>query len=192
MAEVASNVTDATIKEFYKKAVTAQQEVDGLVEQVNAARGRYRAVLKAAKAAGLDPDDISSNVKIRHMDRAELIRKERGRMRVLAVVGLWPKVQLELFGTDAPVMRPTAEDGADAAYDKGHQCGVKGEARTINPYPPGTEQWSEFDRGWSVGQEKNVPGKGRLRAKKDGNLKLVPKPEAAPEEAPPPEPLFEE
>jgi hypothetical protein len=186
------NVTDATLRDFYKRAVSAKQEVEEMAELTKAANGRYRAILKAAKAAGIDPDDITDTVKVRHMDRADLIAKERSRARMMAVVGIWPKIQVELFAQHAPVSEATAEDAADVAYDRGHHCGVKGELRTINPYNAGTEQWAEFDRGWSVGQEKNVPGKGRLKGKGKGkaNLKVVGEEEPeTPPDAPVP-PLF--
>jgi hypothetical protein len=186
MPELIRNVTDATLKDFYKQAVSAKQEMEKISEEMRSATGRYRAVLKAAKNAGIDPDDITYAVKLRHLDRSDLIRQERGRARMVQVSGLWPKIQMELFSTDTPLIQPTADDSVEVAYDNGHKCGVKGELRTINPYSPGTEQWAEFDRGWSVGQEKNAPGKGRKRGKSPA-LKLV---EPPPDEPPPVEPLF--
>ncbi len=145
-----------------------------MAELAKSAKGRYGAVLKAAKAAGIDTDDITANIKLRHLDRNVLIQKERSRARMMAVCGLWPKIQGELFAKETPQAAPTVEDTVETAYDRGHQCGVKGELRTVNPYNAGTEQWAEFDRGWSVGQEKNVPGRHRAKAtKRKANLKLV-------------------
>jgi hypothetical protein len=188
-----SNVTDSTIRDFYKKAISAKQEIEEIAEAQKAATGRYRAVLKSAKAAGVDPDDIVYAVKIRHMDRADLIQRERGKARVIRATGLWPKIQAELFSTDTPTTGAREDDSIEVAYDNGHRCGVTGELRTINPYPPGTEQWAEFDRGWSVGQEKFVPNKGpKAKGGKKGkaDLKLV-KPETPEDpEGGPVEPLF--
>lgn len=174
---VNTNVTDATMRDFYKKALAAKQEVEQYAELMKSANGRYRAVLKAGKAAGIDPDAITHALRVRHLDRSELIHKEREQARMMAVSGLWPNMQMEMFSDEAPSIKGTDEDSIEVAYDNGHKCGVKGELRTINPYAPGTEQWAEFDRGWSAGQTKNVPGKARIRKSK-ADLKLVEKPPA--------------
>lgn len=188
----ASNVTDATIRDFYKKAVSAKQEMEEIAEAQKAATGRYRAVLKNAKAAGIDPDDIVYAVKIRHMDRAELVQRERGKARIIRVTGLWPKIQAELFSSDTPTTGAREDDTIEVAYDNGHRCGLTAEVREINPYPPGSELWAEFDRGWSVGHEGLVASKGgKPKGGKKGkaNLKLVDPPaDAAP--GGPVEPLF--
>jgi ribosome modulation factor len=187
-----SNVTDATIRDFYKKAVSAKQEMEQISEALKSATGRYRVILKGAKAAGIDPDDIVYAVKVRHMDRGDLVRQERGKARVMRITGLWPKIQTELFSTDAPTTGAREDDTIEVAYDNGHRCGVTGEQRAINPYSPGSEQWAEFDRGWSVGQEKFTPAKGaKAKGVKKGkaNLKLVADPTDMPTDSAV-EPLF--
>jgi hypothetical protein len=172
MSQTIANVTDATKRDFYKQALGAKREIEKIAAEMRSANGKYRSILKAAEAAGVSADAITYTLKNRHLDREDLASVERDRVRMMALSGVWPKIQTELFAVStAPVDNP-AETTIEVAYDHGHQCGVKGEARTINPHPAGTEHWDAWERGWLLGQTKNVPGRTRAAAKPRGRGKL--------------------
>src|SRR5215831_12073219 len=52
------NVTDQTCRDYLDKAARDKAALEKAQETVRAANGRYRATLKAAKEAGVDPDAI--------------------------------------------------------------------------------------------------------------------------------------
>jgi hypothetical protein len=80
------NVSDDVRREFYKKALKAKQEAEKAGEVAKSANGAYRAVLKAAKAAGVMPEAIAFVLAARHLDRDALAAEQRETMRMLAIV----------------------------------------------------------------------------------------------------------
>jgi len=155
-APVGSNVTDQTRKEYYKRALKSQQEIDNQKEILKACEDDLKAVLKGAKAAGVSEVAIKAALKARNRDRDELIKEQQDIARMMAISGVWPSIQVDMFsGYTTPVVQ-AEETTVDVAYDQGHTAGVKGENRTVNGYVPGTEQFEAWDRGWITGQSGNV------------------------------------
>ena len=166
------NVPDNEKQKYYRLALRAMQEVEKAKEASKAAVGAYRQVLKNAKAAGVMPEAIAYVLKCRNLDADELAQQEREICRMLALSGVWPSIQDDLFASYLPKVDLTAETTAEVAYDHGHTCGVKGENRDLNPHVPGTDQWDAWDRGWLTGQGDNVAKmpsakRGRGRPKKE-------------------------
>lgn len=161
-----SNVTDEVSRDYYKKALKTKQEVERTAEIAKAAIAEHRLVLKAAKAAGVDQEAITYALKVRHLDKDILIQAERSKARMLALSGVWPSIQEDFFNILTPPADLHNETTIDMAYDNGHQCGIKGENRSINPHHQGTEKWDAWDRGWLTGQGNNVEKLGSGRSKK--------------------------
>jgi hypothetical protein len=151
-----SNVTDETKRGYYKKALKAKQEAEKAAEIYKAANAEYRLVLKAAKGAGVSSEAIAYALSVRHLDNDALREAERDKARMLALSGIWPTIQEDFFNLLIPSPDLHNETTVDMAYDAGHQCGIKGENRSINPYIPATEKWDAWDRGWLTGQGGNV------------------------------------
>jgi ribosome modulation factor len=143
-------------RDYYKKALRAKQEAEKAAEIYKAANGEYRAVLKAAKGAGVSSEAIAYALKVRHLDKDDLMAAERDKARMLALSGVWPTIQEDFFNLLTPSPDLENETTIDMAYDNGHQCGLKAESRSINPHVPSTEKWDAWDRGWLTGQGGNV------------------------------------
>lgn len=165
-----NSVPDSEKQKYYRQALRAMQEVEKAKELSKAATSAYRAVLKEAKAAGVMPEAIAYALKCRMLDSDELAQQQREICRMLALSGVWPSIQDDLFASYLPKVDLTAETTAEVAYDHGHTCGVKGENRDLNPHAPGTDQWNSWDRGWLAGQGANVakmPSAKRGRPRKE-------------------------
>lgn len=153
----ANNMTDELRREFYTKALHAQQEIDRLAELMKSAKSSISAVYKDAEKSGVSKKAIQDVLRMRNVDLDILRVQERERARMLAVSGVWPSIQEDFFDRLTPPADLTQEVTLEVAYDNGHTCGVKGENRDINPHAPGTERWEAWDRGWLIGQAKNAP-----------------------------------
>jgi len=151
-----NNVPDETYRHYYKEALKVQQEVERIQELLKAAKDTLNGVLKVADGAGVPKDAIKYALKVRLLDKDDLIAEERAKARMMALSGVWPSIQTDFFGTMGEPADLTNETTIDMAYDHGHTCGVKGENRTINPHHHGTEKWDAWDRGWLTGQGNNV------------------------------------
>lgn len=165
MPTAGDNITDETRKIFWRESVRAQQAIDEAAEVLKAAKDVLNSVLKNAEAAGLQKRAIKDALKLRLVDRDVLIAEERDRARFLALSGIWPSIQTDMFASLTPIDL-TAETTAEVAFDNGHRCGLKGESRSINPHVPATEQYDAWDRGWLQGQGSNVEKLGGRKPRK--------------------------
>lgn len=191
------NVTDATRRQFYKGALKAQQAIDEAAEILSAAKSVLKSILKNAKAEGIIPSAITNALKLRTMDKDDLILEQREHARFLALSGIWPSIQTDFFSALVPAPDLTAETTVDVAFDNGHTCGVKGENRDINPHVPATEQWEAWDRGWLQGQGSNVEklgGRKRMTKKEQAAASAAAETQHEPADMPTEEPsaLFDE
>lgn len=153
-----TNVTDATIKEFYTKALKAKREHEDALDVAKAAGGRYRSVLKAAKAAGVSPATITWRLDQRNRDPEEIDRETQDRNRIAMVTGLaiggtlgdWlgrsvaDRVdEMKIDGGDHTEVQ-TREEGA-SAY-------ASGDPLSANPYRVGTTHCGWWNEGWTGAQ----------------------------------------
>lgn len=157
-----SNVTDETRTEFWRKALQAKQEHEKALELAKSAGGIYRSVLKAAKKAGVDHEAIAHVLSMRFADPDLILAKQRETVRMLAISGVMPRIQTDLFAALGLEPSLSEEEMAkvevERAYENGTKAGSEGENRTVNGFPPGSELFDAFDRGWIAGQEGLVKG----------------------------------
>jgi hypothetical protein len=148
-AAVGDNVTDKTRLEFWKKALAAKQALEEAQTVVSSANGEYRAVLKAAKKAGVEHEEIARLLNERHQDQDEITAKQQAYMRFRVLIGAYvPTKQSDIFA-DA---QKGDDIDASRAYDDGLFSGSHGENRGNNKHPPGSETYDAWDRGWIAGQ----------------------------------------
>ena len=155
-----NNTTDATKREYYSKALSARQLLEAAQREVKTLNGQYRAVLKDAKTAGVTTDALTFALKARNIDPDELFAQQRDRIRMLALSGVMPTIQADLFkavGSEAAPSGPeAAHNAAERSYDDGFFRGNAGDNRSLNNHPPGSEPWEAWDRGWIAGQAQIV------------------------------------
>jgi ribosome modulation factor len=157
-----TNITDATRIDFLRRATRAKQELESAEREAKSLRGSYRAVLKEGKAAGVTPDEITFALQMRFMDPDEIMIMQRNRIRILALSGIMPTIQQDLFGAPEHNIALSDEEkekiAAERAYDDGYFRGNNGDNRTTNPNFQGTETFDAWERGWIAGQAKIVHG----------------------------------
>lgn len=178
LSSAATNVTDSTKREFFRKALSAKQDLEAAQREAKAASGHYRSILKDAKKAGVSTDAITFALASRHMESDDLLKEQQERMRMLALSGIMPTIQTTLFATfdttEAEIKGAANEINADRAYDDGFFGGNGGKNRDTNPHIQGSEEFDAWDRGWLLGQEKIVrsmaPKETKARKPRKGKL----------------------
>ena len=156
----ATNVTDDTKLEYFRDAERAFQDVEAAQREVKSAMGTYRGVLKRAKKAGVSTEAITFTLQARRLDSDDLKKREQEKARMMALAGVWPSIDQDLFADFKPT-RETVDKNKDAisasrAYDDGVFHGNEGKNRVLNPHLQGSENFDAWDRGWIAGQAKIV------------------------------------
>lgn len=153
-AQRGSNISDQTIREYCVSARNRKGELDAARKGMQEANGRYRAVLKEAKKAGVDPAAVIWWLESRGRDPEEIDRETRSRNRVAKLMGLPIFTQLGLFDDDTTVA--TAVDQAQLAaedrdpYKEGYSLGWAGKAYSQGDWE-GDGQVRHLD-GWQAAQ----------------------------------------
>lgn len=173
------NVTDETIAEYGNKALTAKLEAEKKRDEAKSLDGQFRAVLKSAKDAGVDPDAIRWWLKARKQEPEDLDREIMWQNRMATVMGLPIGTQLGVdFETgetiastvDKAQMRrsrggakgkPRGKKGngvADvrAAYALGVDAGRNGKSPKTAGKGLTGEAAVEFQKGWQIGQQESA------------------------------------
>jgi hypothetical protein len=176
-AFAATNVTDETKLSFFRRALKTKQEHERAHELATAALGEHRAVLKAAKKAGVDQAAISRVLRERMLDPEEVLKSEQEYLRMKAISGAPLRLQDDLLG--GPTLDLSSADKEkieeEKAYDDGVFAGGAGHNRSTNKNAPGSSAFDAWDRGWLQGQKQIVSGmapkrRGRPPAPKKGDL----------------------
>lgn len=191
---IGSNVSDATLQEFYDKARKSKRELEFAEKEaepfklaVKSKLGEHRAIFKAAKKAGVIPEALARVLAMERIDADVILAEERQTVRLMAKSGQFPSIQTSLFdGLDLEPPEGAEADkmAADRAYDEGFYCGKDGKNRDLNKHEPGSEIFDAWDRGWLAGQRPLVASlapKGRKPGKSKAKLTVVqsaPEPEA--------------
>lgn len=141
-----SNVANETILQFVREASATKREIEE-------ASGRHRAVMKRAKAAGLNPKVIALAIGAKKQDPAVVLSEVRETVRTLNLVGI-EMTQGSLFGGWAPQVTEKAAQEFDrfTADDRGYEAGKAGQDRGGNPFTPGSPFHQDWDSGWVRGQ----------------------------------------
>lgn len=175
------------------KFLKFQREIALADRALKEAAGARKRVLRAAKVAGLNVQQIVAVLKAREKDPDVLAAQHNTFIRYCAWANLPIGTQTEMFGegnlagddnlTDAE----RREHVMFEANDSGYRAGRSGQDRTSsNPFPPGSETHVAFDTGYLRGQEaiaaemdpKVTKLVGR-RGRKAGNPEDAPQPQEA-------------
>ena len=141
-----SNVTDATRKEFFDRALAAKNDLDKAVEEASSARGIYRAVLKEAKKAGVPQKAIIWHIDNRKRDPDEVKRELQEIDWMGRAIGAPIGTQFGLYTDDElPERDPEA-------FSKGKKAGLAGKGQADNPYEAGSAEASGWESGRMAGQ----------------------------------------
>lgn len=144
-----SNLSPNTFLELFRELGIAQREID-------AATGRKRAILKRAKAAGIDLDALALMQRLAKLETDEAAMRLRNLARYSAWANMPIGTQADLFGaTDdqRPTEKAQAEHNEWQADDAGYQAGKAGDSIDNNPHPAGTPFYDRWRQGWHKGQE---------------------------------------
>lgn len=169
-----SNVTDETIRQHVAKCLTAHGEMQTARDELSQKTGAYRAKLKDAKKAGVDPDTITWYIAARRREPADIDRETRDRNRMARIMGLPIGTQLgldftgkgEVVTVATQVDQKKLEEVAAGerqpgdAYNEGLIAGRDGKPLSSNPYPLESDAFDQFEKGWGDGTASNVLGGG--------------------------------
>lgn len=154
----AGNVTKATFIELYDEAVDAKAATDS-------AQGKYRNVLKRAKAEGIDPAILKEAMRLSNQDRDRRESDEKLRQQYMIWLDkpLGHQGALDLGGAAAANETPEDKAATDKhklseAHREGHYAGKCGAAIESCPYQPGTEHHVTWRQAWNIGQAELVGG----------------------------------
>lgn len=162
-----SNVSKATFLQYYDLAVNAKAVLDS-------ASGKYRNVLKQAKAAGLNQAVLKEAMSLSNQDRDRREADHRDRMRYMA----WLDRALGPVGTQGDLgladdPEPEYESDDDKAAVEAHllsQAGIEGfQAGRMGaniascPYEVGSEHHQTYVSSWHAAQKEIADGMGPAR-----------------------------
>lgn len=159
-----SNVTDDIIRKYVGKAGAELAKVKSAQEEVSTCNGRYRAVLKDAKAHGIKPEAIVRYLTNIKREVVDVDADYRDDVRIAKVMGApFAFAQLELFGERASPTVATAVDGQqmlDEAFNAGKRLGMAGKAFKTT-FEKNSAAFINFQRGYDAGQFENKKDLGK-------------------------------
>lgn len=151
---VASNMSNGPDPElvsgFVRKILDVDHEIAQLKIPYDSEIARRRTLLKNAKAAGIDVDDLKWVVRQKTRDPRDVEREDTRRRWYAQIMGLPVGTQLGLFEVPQQVLDDNALHDATRA---GLHVGKQGGNRHDNPHPPASELFVRWDRGYMQGQE---------------------------------------
>ena len=161
-------------------------------------QGEYRAILKRAKADGIEPKVIIAVMAAKKREPEDVERDMLREIEAMRWAGLPIGAQSDMFNSgDGDSHTTVTQDAAQLEFDanqNGYKAGQSGQEREDNPHPAGSELYVAWERGQKKGND------ARAAVQKAG-LTEVPAPKrgggrkkaaSAPEPAPEPEPVDEE
>lgn len=151
----ASNCTDETRREFYRKSLMAKIALESAQATAKKKNGEYRNVLKEAKKAGVNPEAIARTLAARFQDQDALVLQLREELKMLDLGGVVPNIIekiLDRLDIEEPTRNERAQMDQDQAFDAGAFAGREGHPRDTNDFPAGTEGHVQWDKGWLFGQ----------------------------------------
>jgi len=124
----------------YKTAV-------GFKSKVDSANGHYRAALKSAKEAGIDPAVITATMAWAKCDPLEAQMYFKQLRSTFEVAGV--EVQLDIFN-ESSISRDAQ------IYDDGVKAGTAAKGTDTNPHQENTDAGQTWLAGWHIGQKKHM------------------------------------
>lgn len=156
-----SNVSDMTIRKHCRSAAAKKAALD-------AANGEYRSALKAAKADGVNPADVSWYIATKKRDADDVNAELRRRARVAETMDMGIELQSSLFPEPktpragaAHARKMTAGPPAHVtarARTLGRAAGAGGVSKEACPYPGGSAEAGAWIEGWTESQTQIVEG----------------------------------
>lgn len=192
-----SNVTDATMRDYFNQARAKKLAHDKIMKEAKAANAEYRAVLKEAKANGVDPKWITSVLEFQKREPEDVNREIRGINRVAKVakypleggvqLGLFPdgqtvadKIEREAGHGKKKGAKANGDGGEveapsrEKAFEQGAEAGKTGKSAKLNPWKKGTLAHVAWLEGWQSEQAKIAERMGGLaEAGEDSEPKTV-------------------
>lgn len=164
-----SNVSDATIQEFYDKALNAKVEHEEALKEAKSKNGMFRAVLKDAKRVGVPTSMLLWRLAQRHRTPDEIDRETKERNRIARLTNLPVGTQLGLLDDGTTVATAIdndhqADQQGDADIDArqaGYNAGRAGKTLSSNPHMEGSDEFDEFEAGWGAAMGDNLLGKNK-------------------------------
>lgn len=124
----------------------------GFKDKVDTANGHYRAALKSAKEAGIDPAVITATMKWQKKDPLEVQQYMKQLRETFAIAGI--DVQLDMFN-EGTISRPAQ------IFDDGFKAGKAAKNPDVNPHDMSTAAGQQWHDGWKAGQADNMAGIGK-------------------------------
>jgi ribosome modulation factor len=163
-----SNVTDETIQLHCGRAYANYREFQRKKADMDTARGVYRAGLKAAKDAGLEPEVITWYIDQLKREPEDIDRETRLRNRYAKVMGLPIGTQLGMFDEETQTTVATVIDEAqiadatgidlEQAGRLGREAGRLGKPWDTCPFAEDTDQRNAWMKAWDEAQFDNTTG----------------------------------
>lgn len=158
---LAGNVPDDTYRIHLDALMQLRGDMKKRQEELNAARGAYRARMKVAKSDGCNIDAIAAALVERDKDQTERKLYYRDFGRVLRMLNVPVGTQLGLFDGDADVK---AMDGdgpmtPDMAEKAGYDACRAGVPNSNNQFEAGTEEHQRWRIGWDKACEETFAPK---------------------------------
>jgi ribosome modulation factor len=156
-----SNVSDVTIRRHCRACHSKKAAAD-------AANGEYRSALKAAKADGVDPSDVTWYIATKKRDAEEVNAELRRRARVAETMDMGLDLQPSLFPDPAAAKVGAARARRNNAGPPAHvtarartlgrAAGAGGISKEACPYPGGSAEADAWSEGWGESQAGIVKG----------------------------------
>jgi hypothetical protein len=142
---VTSNVTNDTLAQALREAVDC-------TVGLNAWKAKFKGVLKKWEGRGVSRRAIKLAIAERGRERGDFIADQRQLMRFLAIEGTKLTPDILFDNLDMNLAAAANETHRKwLAEDSGYQAGFAGKERETNPFPPGSEWYALFDRGFLRG-----------------------------------------
>lgn len=173
-----------TLRDFTERYLAQWDDFQSIQTKGRSSSAKARAILKEAKKAGIEPDDILWYRDNRGRDPAEIDAETQRRNRMARANKMPIGTQLGLFEDGSTVASAVDRDAGTAstpaernqlqkeALAAGREAGRTGKSRTSNPWPLKSEAFASWDDGWAEGQKEiadELEPAARAGAKAAGN-----------------------
>jgi ribosome modulation factor len=173
------------IRDFARQIIAKDNEIDEVNDARKSLVGQRRAMLKAAKKAGIQQDVLVRVIADRRRELSDVIDEERTYVRYAALLNM-PLHQQDLFPPSEEPIRFT-DDSEEAqkqrifdADDGGYRAGLNGRSIDDNPHhqAEASDEFTSWRAGWHRGQAHLA--KGLTKPKSQGRRATSGNPEDRP------------
>ena len=149
-----SNVNDETYKEFAARALRAKAAKDEAHKAYKIKDGEYRAELKAAKKAGINPDALTDWLRDKDRDPLELQAELRAKSRLYRLMNMPAGTQFDMLAEQSDLSESTDRGILqERAYQAGMTDGKSGQPLDEDRYPNDSDCQDRYAQGHGDGTE---------------------------------------